>query len=452
MRWSLLLVFMLLLCSGCNKLLDPGTPVNRQPSGTIYQSDISAAAVLTGVFSNMSNDGALMGEQGLSYLCGLSADEFLLQQENELSLSMYKNQVMPNNMPVWRLLYQYIYHANAAIEGLTASTSLTPAIKQQLTGEARFIRAFCYFYLVNLFDQVPLVTGTDYKVNATMHRTPVVKVYDLIVQDLEAAALLLRTDYLLADMITTTQERVRPNKWAATALLARVHLYRNNWQDAITAATAVIDNRAVYDTVPLSKVFLKDSKEAIWQLQPVNKTFTADAQLFIQQRPVFASPALMQAFENDDLRKQHWLAGTNDRYPGKYKATDATQPVREYLMVLRLAEQYLIRAEARIRRGDKAGALADLRMVRQRAGLPTPDINGAGPLMEAIQHERQVELFSEWGHRWLDLKRIHQVNAVMKAATAAKGGNWKAYQQWYPVPQSEILLNPNLTQNEGYQE
>jgi hypothetical protein len=452
MRWTLLLVFLLLLCGGCSKLLDPGTPVDGQNSDVVYQSDITAAAVLTGVLYNMSNDGCFMGAQGLSFLCGLSADEFLLQQEDELSLSMYKNQVMPNNMPVWRLMYQYIHLANAAIEGLTASTSLTPAIKQQLLGEARFIRAFCYFYLVNLFDQVPLVTGTDYKVNASMHRTPAVKVYDAIVQDLEAATLLLRTDYLQADIVSVTQERVRPNKWAATALLARVYLYRNNWKAAATAATAVIDNKAVYDTVPLSKVFLKDSKEAIWQLQPVNKTFTEDAQLFIEQRPVLASPALMQAFENDDLRKQYWLYETNDRYPAKYKATDGTQPATEYLMVLRLAEQYLIRAEARARSGDKAGALADLSVIRQRAGLPVPDMNGVGHIVEAIQQERQVELFSEWGHRWLDLKRTHQVNAVMQTATTAKGGEWQAYQQWYPVPGSEILLNPNLTQNEGYQE
>lgn len=452
MRWQLLLVSFLLLCVSCRKLVDPGMPADEQTSGSIYQSDISAAAVLTGLFYDMSNEGAWMGGTGLSYLCGLSADEFLLQQEDELSISMYKNQMMPDNVPVWRLLYYYIYRTNAAIEGLTASGKLTPAIKRQLTGEAKFIRAFCYFYLVNLFDQVPLVTGTDYKVNATLHRAPVVKVYELILQDLEEAAQLLRTDYLLADMVSATTDRLRPNKWAAYALMARVHLYRNNWREAVAAATAVVGNRTIYDTVPLSKVFLKDSKEAIWQIQPVNKPSTADALLFIQQRPVFASAALMEAFENDDLRKQYWLTGATDRYPYKYKATEATHPVTEYLMVLRLAEQYLIRAEARARTEDKAGALADLMVVRRRAGLPDPGINGTGPLIEAIQHERQVELFSEWGHRWLDLKRTHKVNTVMRSAAAAKGGDWKAFQQWYPIPRSEILLNQNLRQNEGYQE
>jgi hypothetical protein len=450
MRWTILLI-LLLFCGSCRKLLDPGDPVDGDTSGAIYQSDASAAAVLTGLFYNMSNDGAFMGGEGLSYLCGLSADEFLFLQEDELPLSMYKNQVTPNNMPVWRSLYQYIYQANAAIEGLTAATRLTPAIRQQLTGEAKFVRAFCYFYLVNLFDEVPLVTGTDYKVNATMRRTPVVKAYDLIIQDLEAAVSLLRADYLQADIVSVTPERVRPNKWAATALLARVQLYRNNWQAAITAASALIYNNAVYDTVSLSRVFLKDSKEAIWQLQPVNRPLTGDALLFIQQRPVVAAPSFIRTFEENDLRKQYWLAG-NDHYPYKYKAADPAEPVTEYLMVLRLAEQYLIRAEARLQTGDKAGALEDLMVVRRRAGLPVPDINGTGPLDDAIQHERQVELFSEWGHRWLDLKRTHAVNTVMKAATAAKGGDWKAYQQWYPIPRSEILLNPNLTQNEGYQE
>ncbi|UPK69746.1 RagB/SusD family nutrient uptake outer membrane protein [Chitinophaga filiformis] len=452
MRWKLLLLLFLLLGGACRKLLDPGEPVDGDSAGSIYQSDARAAAVLTGLFYSMSNEGAFMGEKGLSYLCGLSADEFLLEQEDELPRAMYRNQAMPDNMPVWRLLYQYIYQCNAAIEGLSASNRLTPAIKQQLTGEAKFVRAFCYFYLVNLFDEVPLVTGTDYKVNASMGRTPVVKVYELIVQDLEDAASLLRPDYVQADILSASPERVRPNKWAATALLARVQLYRNNWQAAIAAATALIDNKAVYDTVPLSKVFLKNSKEAIWQIQPVNKTLVEDAMLFVQQRPVVAAASFMQTLEKDDLRKQYWLAGATDPYPFKYKATNATKPLTEYLMVLRLAEQYLIRAEARLHSADKEGALKDLMVVRQRAGLPAPRVNGTGPLQDVIQHERQVELFSEWGHRWLDLKRTHTVNTVMKAAATAKGGDWKAYQQWYPIPKSELLLNPNLTQNEGYQE
>ncbi len=450
MRCTILLFF-LLLSGSCSKLLDADDPVDSQTSGLVYQSDISAAGVLTGLFYDMSNDGAWMGGQGLSYLCGLSADEFLLQQENELSLAMYKNQVIPDNVPLWRLLYNYIYRSNAAIEGLTTATKLTPAIRLQLTGEARFVRAFCYFYLVNLFGEVPLVTGTDYKVNATMRRTAVEQVYDRIIQDLQEATLLLRTDYLQADIISVTSERVRPNKWAAMALLARVQLFRNNWPVAITAATAVIDNKAIYDTVPLTKVFLKDSKEAIWQLQPVNTTFTADASLFIQQRPVFASASLMQAFENGDGRKQYWLTGL-EPYPYKYKATDGSEPAREYLMVLRLAELYLIRAEARLRSGDQTGAFEDLMLIRSRAGLPPSNINDSQPLMKAIQHERQVELFSEWGHRWLDLKRTNQVNAVMHTVATAKGGQWKPYQEWYPIPRSEILLNANLTQNKGYQD
>lgn len=451
-QYTILLFFFLLACGSCRKLLDAGEPVDSQPSSMVYRSDNSASAVLTGLFYDMSNDGAWMGGQGLSFLCGLSADEFLLQQENELSLSMYKNQVIPDNVPLWRLLYNYIYRTNAAIEGLTAATKLTPAVRQQLIGEARFVRAFCYFYLVNLFGEVPLVTGTDYKVNTAMRRTPVEQVYERIIQDLQEASLLLRTDYLQADMISVTGERLRPNKWAAMALLARVHLFRNNWQAAITAATAVMDNKAIYDTVPLTKVFLKDSKEAIWQLQPVNATFTADASLFIQQRPVAASASLVQAFDNNDGRKQFWLAGGNEPYPHKYKETDGNQPAREYLMVLRLAELYLIRAEARLRLGDQTGAFEDLLVIRLRAGLPRSNINDNQPLMKAIQHERQVELFSEWGHRWLDLKRTNQVNAVMHTVTAAKGGQWKPYQEWYPIPRSEILLNANLTQNKGYQD
>lgn len=450
MHWRLLLLIVCLLPAGCRKLLDIDAPGDRVTNTSAFASNVSAAGVLTGLYYDMSAGGAFMGDHGISYLCALSADEFILQQEDELPLSMYRNEVLTTNVPFWRVMYQYIYRANGAIEGLTASIRLTPAIRQQLLGEAKFIRAFCYFYLVNLFGEVPLVTSTDYKVSAAMYRTPVHQVYSQIVYDLQDAQQLLREEYLLPDIVSVTTERVRPNRTAATALLARVYLYLENWPAAIAAATTVIDNRAVYDTVSLQQVFLKNSKEAIWQLHPVDKVFTDDAILFLRQRPVQLSKTLIQAFEQDDLRRRQWLNSASPAVPGKYQYTSETGPAREYLVVLRLAEQYLIRAEARLQTGDIDGAKDDLTVIRMRAGLSAVHAGSTRVLMKAVQQERRVELFAEWGHRWLDLKRWHATDEIMPAAAMAKGGSWHSYKGLYPVPHSEMLLNGHLSQNEGY--
>ena len=123
-------------------------------------------------------------------------------------------------------------------------------------------------------------------------------------------------------------------------------------------------------------------------------------------------------------------------------------------MVLRLAEQYLIRAEANAHSGDLASAIKDLNIIRQRAGLGTlPSSLTQAQVIAAVAQERRIELFAEWGHRWFDLKRTGQVDAVMSEITPQKVGaitGWKSYQQLYPIPQSERQLNPNLTQNPGY--
>lgn len=126
--------------------------------------------------------------------------------------------------------------------------------------------------------------------------------------------------------------------------------------------------------------------------------------------------------------------------------------VSEYLMLFRLGEQYLIRAEARAHQGNVGEAQNDLNAIRNRAGLPNTTASDTSSLYVAILRERQVELFSELGQRWLDLKRTGKVDEVMQVVTPLKanGANWQSYQQWYPVPYSDIQKNTNLRQNDGY--
>jgi hypothetical protein len=212
---------------------------------------------------------------------------------------------------------------------------------------------------------------------------------------------------------------------------------------------------------------LKNSTEAIWQVQPVaSGRNTEDGFSFILPgtgpnssiNPVYLSNQQLSSFEPGDQRKINWVGSVTPTPPGtityyfpyKYKSSVASGSATEYLMVFRLAEQYLIRAEARAQQNNFGGAQQDLNIIRARAGLLNTTANDKSSLLAAILHERQVELFTELGHRWLDLKRTNNVDAVMGAVTPLKGGTWQTKDQLYPVPVADILKNPNITQNSGY--
>ena len=115
-------------------------------------------------------------------------------------------------------------------------------------------------------------------------------------------------------------------------------------------------------------------------------------------------------------------------------------------MVLRLAEQYLVRAEARVHLNDLDGALVDVNKIRNRAGLGVASGASNELVLDLIYKERRRELFAEWGHRWFDLKRTGKADAVL---SVIKPG-WQPTDVLFPIPQSELQNNPNMTQNPGY--
>ncbi len=125
-------------------------------------------------------------------LAGLSADELIPTTTTAEREQFYTNNLLPTNISVlnsvWGQGYSYIYYSNMILEGISNSPSLTAEIRANLEGEAKFIRAFCHFYLTNLFGEIPLVTSTDYRVNNKILRSGINKVYAQIVKDLEEAA------------------------------------------------------------------------------------------------------------------------------------------------------------------------------------------------------------------------------------------------------------------------
>ena len=474
-RRTVICTIALVFFCGCKKFVTVTAPATSINSSNVYATDATAAAVLTGIYGKISNNfyGVL---PSMSLVGGLSADELTLYSgsSNLAYIGYYTNKLTNINtagFDFWTTTYSVINTANAAIEGLQASTTLTPAIKRQLLGEAFFVRAFCYFYLVNLYGDVPLAISSDYKVNASLTRAPKVQVWQQIVNDTKNAGSLLNINFIYSDGMTVTSERTRPNKWAAVALAARVYLYTGDWRDAELASDSLISGIAPFPlglAPNLDSVFLMNSSEAIWQLQPVSAspTNTQDGYMFIipntgpndNYNPVYLSADLLSSFEPNDLRRNggHWLdstivGSTTYFYPYKYKVNDPSATVSEYEMVFRLGEQYLIRAEARARLGNITGALSDLDSIRIRAGLP----NYAGAadqasILAAILHERQVELFTEWGNRWLDLKRTANIDAVMTAACPHKGRVWNTNWQLYPILLTELQRDNNLVQNKGY--
>lgn len=474
-RIYILLSFLVVVAS-CKKFVDAGAPETRLNAENVYTNDATAIAVMTGLYSRIASGipspNFSSGVESLSLRCGLSADEYTLYTGAPLALSAYYNNALLSNATTsigseyWNVFYDHIYMVNSALEGLTKSTSLTLSVKKQLLGEAKFMRALFYFYLTNLYGDVPLITSTDYKVNSNLARVSKSDVYEAINVDLIDAQALLSADFLDSKLqkYTGDIERVRPTKWAATALLARSYLYNNDFTNAEIQSTSVIDNTNLFDTVSINGVFLKNSKEAIWQLQPVKiSQNTDDSKMFIVttgfsgSTPVRLSDTLLNSFDSVDLRRKsgNWIksvtiAGKTYYYPYKYKNNTGT--VTEYLMVLRLAEQYLIRAEARAQLNKISEAKSDLNIIRWRAELPNTAAVDKSSLLTAILRERQQEFFSEWGHRWFDLKRTNSVDALMSLITPKKanGSLWKSFQKLYPIPYSDLWQNSSLTQNPDY--
>lgn len=471
----LLCILLVFFYAGCKKLVDVNPPATSLTGASIYNSDATAISAVTYLYTRLSATSNYFtnGLINVSLYAGLSADELsLFYKPNSQLVSYFTNSLSVNSAgyEFWNTVYPLVFTCNASIEGLTNSKSLTPAVKLQLLGEAKFMRAFFYFYLTNLYGDVPLTLSSDYKVNAVLPRTPKQQIYEQIIADLKDAQDLLSSNYLKDDVLTKGVDRIRPTKWAALALLSRVYLYTEDWTNAESAASTVINNQTLFKLGDLNGVFLKNSNEAIWQLQPVisktNITNTQDGYLFIiptngpnSGQPVYLSDNLLKAFDSIDQRKKDWIRKYTDTtvnprkdyyYPFKYKVNTSNAAVTEYIMLFRLAEQYLIRSEAKAHQNNIIGALEDLNAIRKRAGLANSIMNDQASLLTEILRERQVELFTEMGQRWLDLKRTGTVDLIMNTVCPQKGGTWDSYKQLYPIPPTDILSDPNLTQNTGY--
>jgi hypothetical protein len=437
--------------------IDP--PVNEITSEVVFKSDATAKSALSGLYSTLSQSTtqlfyitaySSLSSDELDYL-GASASYDELKNNTLIATSTAPSSVFTE-------LYAAVYRANGVIEGLQKYSGVTDSVRRQIIGEAKFLRAYLYFHLVNFFGDVPLVLQTDANITAFLPRAAKAEVYNQVIADLTAAS-----DSLPANYSASSGNRYSANKYAAKALLARVYLYTGNDAAAESNATDIISASSLYSLIPSASigtgVFVKNSVESILQFMPYilySYNYTYEGSSFVTTSAAFSlRTGFINAFETGDLRRTKWIKDITfnsvvNYQPFKYKYPSNTAAVAagvsEYPVILRLAEQYLIRAEARANQTNITGARSDMNVIRTRAGLGASTTTDKAALLLEIEKERRMELFCELGHRWFDLHRTNRADAVLAPLKA----NWQSTDVLYPIPQTARDANVNLSQNDGY--
>ncbi|RKS03046.1 RagB/SusD family nutrient uptake outer membrane protein [Flavobacterium sp. 102] len=453
---KLLMIFnLVVILQSCDDFVNVDAPSSQLTTPAVFEDALTATVALTDIYAKMRENGFLSGRpNGFTCLAGTYSDDLVSYEiGNNTSESFFNNSLLSttaNINTLWRNSYSQIYAANAVIEGVNNSNNLSESVKNQVKGEALFIRAFLHFHLMSVFGDIPYIKTTDYIANSTVERISTELVFQHLISDLEDAANWVNTSYI-------DSGRTRPNKNAIQAFLARVYLYQGDYTEASNMASAVLNETTLYQLENnLDEEFLKQSSSTIWQLSPGAagaNTYEGNSFIFFTGPPTRFSlnPNLFAQFESNDLRKTHWIKSiTNGSqvwyHSFKYKKDIATSTSMEHSIILRLSEQYLIRAEARAKQGDLIGAIEDLNVIRQRAGLSNTTAVTTDQVLSAILQERRLELFTELGHRFLDLKRLELLDSVL----GTKPG-WSTNDKLWPLPQAEMDANPFLVpQNPGY--
>lgn len=459
MKKSLYIVLVFAVAGvSCKKLIGiPPNPPTQIPTTQVYADSADIMGTMAGLYGyfRVSRGGSNITDGSLVQCSGLSGDELMAVSAVDASgIQFQTNSLVSTNgvlSTFWTPVYQSIYIANSNLKGIAAATSISDSLKRQLLGENRVIRAFYYFNLVNLFGGVPLSLSTDYNVTASLPRASVDSVYGQVISDLVAARQLLAPAY-------PSMGRARCNLYTADAFLSKAYLYRGQWAAAANMASEII-NSGVYSLVTdPGQVYLDGSAEAIWQLPAYNEFNNIQTNEATVLYPTFGAPKyilsswLQNAFEAGDSRKSSWtytVTYLGKTYPVayKYKNRTATASTTEGYVMMRLGEVYLNRAEALARQGKTDSALADVNMIRARAGLAAiAAVGSSDELLKDIAHERQVELFCETGNRWYDLKRTGVADAVL----GVEKPGWAAMDALYPIPFGELTNNSFLIQNPGY--
>lgn len=452
MKKKILYIIMpaVLMASACRKDL------NQQPQASLdastgYTTRQGVEAGITGVYDGIQQTGYM----SLNYLIfpDMYADNIQEVGTFPTFAQVYNKTILPDNVDIatmWNAIYNTINRANNIIAA--APNISDPAFaKDRAIGECETIRAMCYFDLIRMFGGSPTGynqtggLGVPLRVKPTLTpadaapiaRSTEADVYTQILKDLD-------------DAITKLPASVgtgRVNQFVANALRARVQLYRQQWADAELNATNVISNSkyslisgANYVTIYTQK----NTSESIWELQ-YNATDANNIAFYYYpsslggRNEVSSTASLRNAFEAGDIRKPINFTVTGPGVPAnKTLKYSQVSPGIDNVMMFRLAEMYLIRAEARAQQNNLAGALQDLNAIRGRAGLAPSLAVTQADIIAAVIQEKRVELAHE-GQRFFDLRRVNQTGIV------------QTFRNLFPIPQAEILNSKGVVlQNPSY--
>lgn len=368
------------------------------------------------------------------------------------------------NAALWTRGYRAINIANTLIANVPNLADLTAAEKNALLGQAYFLRGLVYFDLTRVYAGVPDVVGTlgipivltpSKTVDETLYPSrPTLKAsYDQIESDLVKSLDLLPEAY--ASDITTRAQAV---KGTAKALLSRLYLYLKQPAKVLQYANEVIaDPKYVLQTSYESIFSGKFTAESIFEL---NFGSTDQSGMrnwyFPSSLGGRGDIAIHESFYQELIANPKDVRGkmlARDNTVNVYYSTKYQKPGNiDNAHIIRIAEIYLNRAEARAQSGDLPGALADLNKIRNRAGVESLTVTGVQPTLEAIWQERKLELAFE-GHRFFDLVRTNQALTKLVQVSRKNGPPVtlsNVGRQIFPIPLADIDSNKKLVQNDGY--
>ncbi|WP_282113115.1 RagB/SusD family nutrient uptake outer membrane protein [Maribacter stanieri] len=506
--YKLLLLLVGLSIMGCSDLEEE--PVGILSAEGFFETPANIQTAVDGSLTHAINE-KFWGRK-LSIALMLRSDMVSLASNETRRVEMNEFTTLASNGMIsefWPRTYQGIAAANAAIAG-AEDVDVDDSIKNPITAQAYFARAFYYFHLVRLFGDVPYIDApvTDFDTATSISRTPAAEVYGNIISDLE---------YAKTWLPATVTSRATPSKAAASSYLALVYLTLEQWQNSFDEAQEVIDNAGTYNLALESNfqnLFNADAIDA--SLEPIfaldYNNFEADDNAYDQTAPMtgirgddrnlgggwsVAVPTLevYTTWDAGDYRRAvsmddevsiggtvvdytqfdisgHEFAKNNPyvakytRFPGPFARANARATSHNYSMI-RYAEVLLIAAEAAVELGDNATALNYINQVRARARMGGETQTGAGvPVtfepsavpadltgtvtIDDILEERRLEFAFE-GIRWYDIARRKIGNEVF-GASGLEGEKPFFSEDDYllPLPEDELERNPNLTQNPGY--
>lgn len=439
----------------CERFIDTEVPTNQIGTAEVYSDVSSANAALAGLYAELWSSSMISGDvSGSGPILGTYTDDLICYApyiQNGL-VDLYNNAHIPSNTIVynlWSKAYKHIYYSNAIIEGVTKSNSISQVDKERIISEATVLRSLLYYNLSQIYNEVPYTDTTDYLYNSKLKKNPQAELLSNLENDLKGVLPKMSDSY-------GNQERIFVNKKVGELLLAKVLITNSKYSESETILSQIIQSPLYTWESDLNKVFLKTGKHILWQLKPANAS-NATKEFLLYNFTVSIpaqfslSDALVNSFEQGDLRKQTWILPTiiNQKTyfrPMKYRNPDNANTT-ENSVVFRIEEAYLLYAESLANQNKIAEAKTAIDKVRQRAGLiPLPTGLSREAMLDKIADESRHEFFAEMGHRFLDLKRMKKTDKI-----ALSKPSWKTFHNSFPIPEKEIIINPNLNpQNNGY--